>query len=207
MLCKAMSPKGTRMNRKIAPLIVIAACLAGLPAAPALAQSEAGDRVNQVIIFGNDECPRSSENVITVCARLDESERFRIPPRLRESSSPENEAWSQRARSLETVGSFGPLTCTPVGAGGDLGCTPALIQRAYEERAQASDVRFGELIAEARSERMAEIDGEAAETQRRVELLERSYLDRLEREQGAEDAAPAEALPEIVDPQDMPSAQ
>ena len=162
-----------------------------LPAA-AQAQEDGGDRVNQVIIFGQDECPVSEGDTITVCARLDESERYRIPPRLRASNSPDNEAWAQRAQSLETVGRFGPLSCTPAGAGGELGCTAAMIEAAYAEKAAGSDVRFSQLIEQERAERLSEIDGEAAATQARVEELERAYMERLEAERDAGDDAPAE---------------
>lgn len=182
------------MTRIFAPLTAIAVTSLAmlLPASPALAQEVGGDRVNQVIIFGQDECPLSEGDTITVCARLDESERYRIPPLLRNSSSPDNEAWARRAQSLETVGAFGPMSCTPVGAGGELGCTIQSIEAAYAERAGGSSVRFSQLIEEERAARLAEIDGEAASTQRRVEELERAYMERLESERDAEDPAPAD---------------
>ncbi|AKQ41135.1 hypothetical protein CP97_02350 [Aurantiacibacter atlanticus] len=180
----------------------IAFALTGVPAA---AQDQGGDKVNQVIIFGEDECPQSDGNTITVCARLDESERYRIPPRLRQSGSPENQSWTRRAESLEAVGDFGPLSCTPVGAGGDLGCTMEMIEKAYAERAQGSDVRMAELIAAARDERLAEIDGEAAATQARVEELERAEFER--RRAAQEETLEGEGadLPELVDPEDIPA--
>ncbi len=191
------------MTRLLAlPAISVAA--AALAASPAAAQDEGGDRVNQVIIFGDDECPQSDGDTITVCARLDESERYRIPPRLRNSDSPQNESWTRRAESLEAVGAFGPLSCTPVGAGGDLGCTVQMIQQAYEERAQGSDVRMAELVAAAREERLAEIDAEAAATQARVEELERAELERRRAAQGqaieGEEGPPAV----LVDPAAIP---
>jgi len=194
--------------KHLASTLVAAACFAGL-STPVLAQEDAGDRVNQVIIFGEDECPQSDGDTITVCARLDESERYRIPPKLRESSSPDNEAWTSRAQSLEAVGAFGPLSCTPAGAGGELGCTVEMIEAAYAERAASSDVRFSQLINEARSERLSEIDAEAAATQARVEELERAYMERLERERAADlpgegETADANGEPEVVDPADMP---
>ena len=181
-----------------------------LAASPAAAQDDGGDRVNQVIIFGDDDCPQSDENTITVCARLDESERFRIPPRLRESSSPDNESWARRAQSLEAVGAFGPLSCTPAGAGGDLGCTMELIQAAYAERAQGSDVRMAELISVARQERLSEIDGDAAAMQARVEELERAEFERRRAAQsqpiGDEVTDTDAALPQIVDPDRIPES-
>ena len=173
--------------------LAVAVPLALLLPVAAQAQDDGGDRVNQVIIFGQDECPVSEGDTITVCARLDESERYRIPPRLRLSNSPDNEAWAQRAQSLETIGRFGPMSCTPAGAGGELGCTAAMIEAAYAEKAAGSDVRFSQLIEQERSERLSEIDGEAAATQARVEELERAFMDRLEAERDAGDDAPADA--------------
>ena len=187
-----------------------AALLSLSMATPAAAQSQpmqstGGERVNQVIIYGDDECPESTGDTITVCARLDESERYRIPANLRLSNSPQNESWSQRVQSLEAVGDFGPLSCTPVGAGAELGCTLQMIERAYDERASSSSVRFAELIAEERRERLATIDTEAALTQAQVEELERAELERRRLAQGEElPDENAERLPEVVDPDRIP---
>lgn len=178
-----------RISTFAAAAVLISGGALLLPGTAALAQETGGDRVNQVIIFGEDACPQSEGDTITVCARLDESERFRIPPLLRNSSSPDNEAWARRAQSLETIGAFGPLSCSPAGAGGELGCTVAMIEAAYAERAAGSDVRFSQLIEQERAARLSEIDGEADATQQRVEELERAYLERLEAERDAEDAA------------------
>lgn len=168
--------------------------------ATASAQDEGGDRVNTLIIYGDDECPPSTGDEITVCARMDEGERYRIPERLRQSEDPANEAWASRVEAYEAVGNFGPLSCTPVGAGGEFGCNPQFIEAAYAERAQSSDVRFSQLIEEARQERLSTIDDEAAETQARVEEVEREYMER-ERQRQAGEAAPPETSsePEPVD--------
>jgi len=194
--------------KRLLPLAAAVASIGFLPA-PAAAQDEAGDRVNSVIIYGDDECPPSTNGEIVVCARMDESERFRIPEALRESNDPENTSWMNRVKSFETVGEFGPLSCSPVGGGGDLGCTAKMIEAAYEERRQGSDVRFSQLIAEARDERLATIDAEAADTQARVEQLEREYMDRLERERAGEGTPAPEASapaspPRVVDPLAVP---
>lgn len=188
------------MTRAFAmPLLAAAAALASF--SPALAQEQGpADTYNQVIVYGDDPCPQSTEAEITVCARLDESERFRIPEILRDSDSPENVAWPERVRSFETVGDFGINSCSPTGPGGALGCTQKLIDAAFEERRTSSDVRFSQLIEEERAKRLATIDEEAAETQARVEQLEREYMERIAREQAAEQgaaetAADAEPLP------------
>ena len=188
-------------------LLAFAAATAAfaLVPAPASAQQEAGDKVNTVIVYGDDECPQSSDTEIVVCARLDEEERYRIPQALRQSNNPANEPWASRVRAYETVGSFGALSCSPVGSGGELGCTAKMIEAAYQERATSSDVRAGELIAEARAERLETIDAEAAATQARVEVLEREYMERVRAEDAGE-VAPRAAdpgAPVVVDPSDI----
>lgn len=172
--------------------LISAAAIAafGTLAMPAAAQDET--RVNQLIVYGDDECPVSTAEELTVCARLDESERYRIPPDLRASADPANQPWAARVRSFEAVGNFGPLSCSPVGLGGELGCTAQMIQAAYEERAAGSSVRMAELVARAREDRLATIDAEAAETQARVEQIEREYMERIAREQ---EAATGQPLP------------
>jgi hypothetical protein len=170
------------MKRALATSLAAAAFVA-LPH-PAAAQDQGGDKVNTVILYGEDKCPQSAEGVINVCAHLPESERYRIPQVLRESSSPQNESWTNKVLSYEAVGNFGPLSCTPFGAGGELGCTAKMIEQAYAERAGSSDVRFGQLIAQARAERLSTVDQEAAATQARVEQAEQEYLAR----QGASQA-------------------
>ena len=150
-------------------------------------------KVNQLIIYGNDKCPPSTDTEITVCARMDENERYRIPPDLRDISGPENVAWANKVKSFEAVGKFGPLSCSPVGAGGEFGCTEKMIETAYAEKANSSSVRFAELMAKAREERLAKIDPQAAATQARVEAIEKEQK-RLEAEgvPAAEAAARAE---------------
>jgi hypothetical protein len=175
---------------------------------PAAAQEEGGDKVNTVIVYGDDECPQSGASEIVVCARMDESERYRIPEALRQSSDPDNEPWASRVKAYETVGSFGALTCSPVGSGGELGCTAKMIEAAYQERATSSDVRAGELIAEAREERLETLDAEAADTQARVEELERQYMERVRAEEAGE-VAPRQTdptVPVVVNPADIAPA-
>ncbi|VWX53528.1 hypothetical protein [Novosphingobium sp. 9U] len=169
----------------------IASAFAALAfAAPAMAQDDAAasggnERVNQVIVYGDDPCPASSGDEITVCARKPEGERYRIPEPLRGIDSPTSEAWSNKVTAYETVGRFGTDSCSPVGAGGFTGCTQAMIQRAKAERANGTDVKFGELISKEREKRLSTIDATAAEEQASVEAEERAY----EARKKAQDAA------------------
>jgi len=178
-----------------------ATALAGIAllTAPASAQ-ETGealtDDVRMSIVYGEDAAPACGEEEICVVARLPESERYRIPETLRFSDDPENVAWTRRVETLEMIGDFGTLSCSTAGAGGFTGCTQQLIEQAYGERATSANVRFSELIAAARAERLSTIDEAAAAEQERVEQIEREYMERLERERDAD--LPGEENPAIL---------
>ena len=175
------------------PLLVLAA-------SPAFAQDNAQGaaepKVNQLIVYGDDQCPESKGDEITVCARLDESERYRIPESLRQLDGPQNEAWTNKVKSFETVGDFGPLSCSPAGAGGELGCTAKMIEAAYAEKREIArtNLHMAELVAQARQQRLSTLDADAAATQARVEALEKERA-RLE----AQGVPPAEAAARAAD--------
>ena len=191
------------MKRLIAAALVFSASGLGL-AAPAMAQDSPGDRVNQLIVYGDDPCPQSTGEEITVCARKAEDERYRIPEPLRGSDSPQNEAWTQRVQAYETVGASGIMSCSPAGAGGEYGCTQKLIKEAYAERKGSSDVQFGKLIAKARADRLSTIDSEAAEQQKSVEQEEKEYDARKAAEAAAGPGDPA-ADAQQQQPQQQPA--
>ena len=182
-------------------LYALAALSAGL-AAPTMAQTpvETGDEsYNMVIVYGDDECPQGEDGTIVVCARQAESERYRIPEALRYTDGPQAEAWVNRVERLETVGKSGIMSCSPTGAGGFTGCTQELIAKAYDDKENASSVRFSEIIAEQRAERLSTIDEDAERTQAEVEMIEREYMERLENERVGNNPD-EEALPK-PDPQ------
>ena len=158
-------------------LLLTAAVLSfagSLGAMPAAAQ-DAGEKVSMVIVYGQDACPQPAGDEITVCARKDEAERYRIPEGLRETPSPQNDAWSNRVQAYEMVGKFGTMSCSPIGGGGTTGCLQKFIDRAYAEKGADPAIRFSELIAAERERRLATIDADAAAAQARVEEAERQY--------------------------------
>lgn len=176
-----------------AVLIVSALLAAQLPVA---AQDGGREKINQLIIYGDDPCPASNDGSITVCARKDEGERFRIPAPLRENpNAAVNQGWTQRVKAYETAGAFGVNSCSPVGAGGATGCMAQLINSAYAEKKQASDVQFGKLIEAERAKRTQSIDADTAAEQARVEVLEKEYEARLKRERDGETTPTAPSAP------------
>ena len=186
-----------------APHLLLAAPFAALAfASPAAAQDQAGDRVNMVIAYDESECPEPTiEGEIVVCQIVVEAERYRIPSNLRQSDSPENRTQAQRFEEIRYIGEFGTMSCSPAGAGGFTGCTQQFIDQAYAERSESENIRFSQLIEQARQERLSTIDEDAAAEQERVEQIEREYLERLERERDAplpgEDQQPGNVGPSV----------
>jgi len=109
--------------------------LAALPSAPALSQNANNAKISEIIVYGTDPCPRSTDDEVVVCARKPESERYRIPEALRVGGSLQSRtAWAERARQFETYGRTGINSCSPVGPGGYTGCSQQLIDQAFRER-------------------------------------------------------------------------
>src|ERR1700759_2418274 len=95
--------------------------------APALAQAQ--PNIAEIIVYGNDPCPRSTNNEIYVCNRRPETERYRIPQNMRQSGTPQQmQSWAVRSKSLETTGATGLNSCSAVGPAGYTGCLERLIQ-------------------------------------------------------------------------------
>ena len=172
------------MKHLLAPAALATIAAFG-PATPAAAQS-ANEKINMVIAYSADECPEAKDGEVVICEILVEAERYRIPSNLRYSDSPENKAWARQVEEIRYVGDFGAMSCSPAGAGGFTGCTQKFVEAAYKDRAEADNVRFSQLIEQARAERLSTIDATAAAEQERVEMIEREYMQRLERERQAE---------------------
>jgi hypothetical protein len=122
------------MTRLMITFAATAAAVAGFAAlpAPALAQQSS---MAQIIVYGNDPCPRSTDDQVVVCARRPEQERYRLPPKYRPGGTrQETTAWGRKAQALETVGATGTNSCSPVGPGGFTGCLTQVIKQAREER-------------------------------------------------------------------------
>lgn len=149
------------------PALLIGSALL-LPAA-ATAQDGAvpPERVNQLILYGADSCPPSTDEEIIVCARLPEDERFRIPPKLRGNpNDPAAQSWTNRAIELSYVGRSGIGSCSPAGPGGMIGCQNQIITQARAERAARDELNWARMIEEARQERLGRADAEARAAER-----------------------------------------
>ena len=166
------------MKHLIAPAVLAVLAAA---ASPAAAQS-ADEKINMVIAYDASECPTAKPGEVVVCEILVEEDRYRIPTNLRYSEDPANKARARQVEEIKYVGDFGTMSCSPAGAGGFTGCNQKFVEAAYKDKSEADAVRFGQLIEKARQERLSTIDAEAAAEQERVEMIEREYMQRLEKE-------------------------
>ena len=130
---------------KIALSLAASVLSAGLAAsAPAQAtQDTIEERVNRIIVYVNDPCPRvTSGDEIIVCARRPENDRYRIPEVFREGERlRDGESWAARAESLEYVGRTGIQSCSPVGPAGFTGCWAEMMRQAKQDRRQNAQPR------------------------------------------------------------------
>jgi hypothetical protein len=109
---------------KIAALAIAALLPAFSAAAPAPA-ADPPTRIATLVIFGEDQCPRSTADEIVVCARQPESERYRIPKQFRgrQYNAARDGSWAGTAKVIEYVSRQGlPDSCNPTGSYGQTGC-------------------------------------------------------------------------------------
>jgi hypothetical protein len=199
----------SKMEMNVAKLIYAISAVALLGMTNTVAAQEAAGagtdavKINQVIIYGDDKCPVSTDDIIVVCAALDEKERYRIPKKLRDNPNDlRNQAWASRVKSYQYVGESGIMSCTPTMSGGLSGCGLKDIDNAYAERKEDIGLVFGRLIAQARNERLAGIDAEADKIEEIVKEEERMRAfeklqqqgNSIEADDGAADAAASAAI-------------
>jgi hypothetical protein len=94
-------------------------------------------RIRNVILFGDEQCPTAQDpDEVVVCAKTSESP-YRIPKRFRNqpAEGPAAQSWSRRAELVEEVNRAGlPNSCSPIGTGGQTGCSRQFIQQWAQER-------------------------------------------------------------------------
>jgi len=111
----------------------------GLLPAPAAAQSTQAE----VIVYGSDPCPRSTESEVVVCSRRPESERYRLPKNQQlQGSRQQRQSWARQSEALTTVGNTGTGSCSAVGPGGHTGCLVQEIKRAKQESQEQSQANL-----------------------------------------------------------------
>ena len=145
---------------------------------PAMAQDvpaaqSSNEKVNLVIVYGDDPCPQTAGDELVVCGRKEEKDRYRIPEPLRgDPNAPANQAWGEQYKSLEYVGRSGIDSCSPSGIGGFTGCFNQLARMAKAEKQQANNASWGDLVAAERAKRLSTIDADSDAIEARVKAEE-----------------------------------
>ena len=106
-------------------ILLTALAMVAAPSAAAPTDAPSGVRLSTLLVFGNDPCPRSTDEEVVVCARQPESERYRIPKQLRGKryNAARDGSWAGTAKVLEYVSSRGlPGSCSFNGSNGQTGC-------------------------------------------------------------------------------------
>ena len=113
-----------------------AAALAATGFAAVSAPAQTGNqRTSQIIVYGNDPCPRTTSGEIVVCARRPERERYRVPEVFREGQRlRDGESWAARAETVENEGQTGIGSCSAVGPGGFTGCWEEMMRQYRQDR-------------------------------------------------------------------------
>jgi hypothetical protein len=121
----------------IITLATAAAAVGGFAAlpAPALAQQNQAE----VIVYGSDPCPRSTESNVVVCVHRPETERYRLPKNQQlQGTRQERQSWSNRSQTVMNAGKTGINSCSPVGPAGHTGCLIQEINQARQESYEAN---------------------------------------------------------------------
>lgn len=99
------------------------------------------ERINILVTYGEEECPKPIGDEIVVCAQKPESERYRIPEELREDKEIKAEqSWSSSVSTLdESARTERPGSCSVVGSNGFSGCQAAALRQWFNERQEARE--------------------------------------------------------------------
>lgn len=115
----------------------VALTLPGAAFAQDAAQEGPPERVRSVVLYGAQKCPEpTEEGEVVVCAQGDESP-YRIPSELRTSiERPDAVSWGVRVNDVMDVANQTiPNSCSPIGSGGQSGCTMQMLRNWTAEKA------------------------------------------------------------------------
>lgn len=184
------------MTRLPLAMIFLAGAAIAQPAFAQDAPAAGNEKINQVIVYGEDKCPQANGDEILVCAVLPEGDRYRVPQMFRggDPLDPRNQAWLNRVVALERVGRFGTDSCSPVGLGGFTGCTQQLVSGAKAEKQASDKTDWQAMIADERNKRIAGIDAAADQVESAVVAEEKALAERQRKAAEAEEhgGAPVE---------------
>lgn len=142
--------------------------LSSLPVAPLLAQT-VPDRVDQLIVYDQGDCPASTDDTIVSCVVITGESPYRVPAELR----PGSPARKEESPALKAADLLRPVSgvgsCSAAGAGSVYGCSGLAYTEWKAARDTGESAYYADLIAKARAERLGLIDADAAAEQTALE--------------------------------------
>lgn len=131
-----------------APIAIVSLFALALPAlAQTTSQPAPADpprKIRSVMLSAGQKCPPpSSPDEVVVCGNLEDQ--YRIPKELRNEGpiAPPNQSWAAKQSVNDEVGREAgglPNTCSPVGTGGQTGCTQVMLNRSRDDARRGADV-------------------------------------------------------------------
>jgi hypothetical protein len=140
-----MTARGVARFLSISLPLTLAASGAWAQSAPPVPTPTPEHPEVNIIVYGDDPCPKGKGDEIVVCSRQPESERYRIPKRFRGKkleNSPAGNSWANKMATTEEVSRTAggvPNSCSSVGAAGQTGCQQQFLTQSYRQRQQAKE--------------------------------------------------------------------
>lgn len=155
-----------------AVVLVLAATVA--PAQSGTVMREVPDKVDQLIVYDDADCPRDTDDTIASCIVVTGESPYRIPATLR-AGPPTREDKSAAKQALILLRPVsGQGSCSTSGAGAAYGCASLAYTDWKTERAEGTGAYYAGLIAQARAKRLGLVDAEAADQQAVEDSITRS---------------------------------
>ena len=127
------------MTRLMISLAATAAMAGGFAVLPSAAAAQDAGSQAEVVVYGNDPCPRSTDDQVVVCSRRPETERYRLPKNQQlQGTRQQRQSWANKSQQLMTVGNTGVGSCSAVGPGGREGC---LVQQIQQDKQAAKEAQ------------------------------------------------------------------
>lgn len=95
------------------------------------------DQIINIVVYGDDPCPKAEGDEIVVCGRRPEADRYRIPKELRVKKNDDlsEMGWGAAVASLDDAQRFTrPDSCSPFGSGGQTGCIQQMMREWFADR-------------------------------------------------------------------------
>lgn len=124
------------MTKLVITLAATAAAAGGFAVLPSPAIAQQSSQM-EVVVYGNDPCPRETGSQVVVCVHRPENERYRLPKNQQlQGTRQQRQSWANKSQQVMTAGSTGINSCSAVGPAGHTGC---LIQQIQQEKQDARE--------------------------------------------------------------------